>query len=303
MAFVSSDPRARLAGPSRDTHPVSAYGDASYAKYYETEPQVTSGSERTWIARGQNFVVAYSQVEAGASLERRGEADEYFLLVPDPEAVVQVVTPDQKSDIRGGSVVIVPPGDSTVVSATATVLVRFLTAAAADLAALASNAAVYATGAPNVASLAAWPEPRGGYCVRAYSLDVPDTEGRFGRIWRSRCLMVNYSAPRPGPRDVRRMSPHTHDDFEQGSLCLSGTFVHHLRWPWGTDQRLWREDTHEICAGPSLAVIPPLILHTSQQCGTGINQLVDLFAPPRLDFSAQDGWVLNADEYPGREGE
>jgi hypothetical protein len=94
------------------------------------------------------------------------------------------------------------------------------------------------------------------------------------------------------------MSPHVHADFEQASLCLDGSFVHHIRWPWGTDQRQWRADEHEICAGPSLAVIPPGTVHTSQQVGTGINQLVDIFVPPRADFSAMDGWVLNASDYP-----
>lgn len=301
MPFVPTDPRAKLSSMA-GAPDASSYGSASFGKFYETTPEVTSRRERTWVTRGQNFVVAYSEVGAGATLVRQRQTDEYFLLVPDPDASVRIATQDETIEVGGNSLVIVPPGSSTVATATDTVLVRFLTARAEDLTALASNASVYGTPAPNVAPLADWPEPRGGYRVRPYSLNVPDDPGRFGRIWRSRCLMVNWTGPRQGPRDVRKMSPHAHDDFEQGSLCLAGTFVHHLRWPWSTDQRLWREDVHEICAGPSLAILPPLVTHTSQQCGTSINQLVDLFAPPRVDFSQQAGWVLNADEYPGPEG-
>ena len=40
------------------------------------------------------------------------------------------------------------------------------------------------------------------------------------------------------------------------------------------------------------------VIHTSQGIAGEGMRLIDVFAPPRVDFSRQDGWVLNADEYP-----
>jgi hypothetical protein len=299
MAYLSSDPRSRLATAA--AVPPAAYGTASYAKFYETDPQLVDDRAATWLVRGQNFVLAYSQAEPGATLARPAQEDEYALLIPDAGTTAELVTDAETVPLAGRTLTFVSPGKSAVRVLTGGRVVRVFSHAATDLAGASVNAAAYRVPQPNVAPLDPRLAPADGYRARSYSLDVAPEPGRFGRIWRCTTIMVNYTEPRPGPRDVTKMSPHVHADFEQASLVLDGSFVHHIRWPWGTDMRQWRADEHEICAGPSLAVIPPGIVHTSQQVGTGINQLVDIFVPPRADFSAIDGWVLNASDYPQQE--
>lgn len=94
------------------------------------------------------------------------------------------------------------------------------------------------------------------------------------------------------------MSPHSHDDFEQGSPAVQGTYLHHLRDPWVPDMTTWRDDEHGTVGSPSLLIIPPRVVHTTQSVGVGPKELVDIFAPPRADFSLMAGAVCNADEYP-----
>ncbi len=53
----------------------------------------------------------------------------------------------------------------------------------------------------------------------------------------------------------------------------------------------WRRDQHIRIGSPSVTIIPPPLLHTTEHTGPGRNQLLDIFAPPRTDFSDK-GWVI-----------
>lgn len=296
--YDKSDPRASLMAAPKSAPTPTAFADPDYGLFYETEPQIADDAARTWLTRGQHFLVSYTRAKAGAVLSRSAQPDEYVVVFPDRGEGGVVEANGQRVDVEGYSLVIVPPGASTVTSTAGGQIVRIFSTQAEDLCAQCSNAESYAEPHPNLPPLEPWPEPVGGYKIRVYSLDVPPQPGRFGRIFRCTTLMVNFLDPQVGPRDVTKLSPHHHDDFEQGSLALEGSFVHHMRWPWTTNLNMWKEDVHPHVKSPSLTVIPPPAIHTSRGMDAGVNQLVDIFAPPREDFSLQPGWVLNGDEYP-----
>jgi hypothetical protein len=296
--YDKSDPRASLAAAAGKGPEFTAYHPSQYTRFYDQAPQVNDPLARTWLSRGQNAITSYSEAKSGAEFARQNQVDEWVLLLPDPAVLVELIVNGVHHRIDGGTLTFVPPGDSMLRILKGGRVLRHFTTRSTDLADLCGNAEAYRKGDPNIPPFQAWPTPPDGFKVRSYSLDVADEPGRFGRIWRCTTFMVNYLAPNLGPRDITKLSPHHHDDFEQYSVALQGAFIHHLRWPWTPDMNMWRDDEHKYCGTPSVAVIPPPAIHTTRALDPGVNQLVDVFSPPRLDFSAKPGWVLNTADYP-----
>lgn len=270
----------------------------SLGLHHDEPPQSTpQPGEKSWVIRSANVVVVVSQVEAGTRLARSDQPDEYMVLVP-PGLRARITAGGDAVDAVPESLTIVPPGESAVEVLDAGTVTRVFSVRATDLVALASNAAVYAQPVPSVAPLVDWPMPVGGYRLRHYPLVPYNNPQVFGRLFRSRNLMINVFEPVDERRDPRKLSPHSHPDFEQLSIALSGRFVHHLRTPWGPDSTAWQPDERVEVGSPSTLVIPTELVHTTQSIGEGVNWLIDVFGPPRFDFSRQAGVVRNADEYP-----
>lgn len=296
--YKDKDPRADLFAAAATPPATGLIAEEQLATFYDTAPQEEQDGNRTWYVRGCNFVLAYSETSPGAVLERKGQADEYVIYLGDPADKAIIEWGGEKVEISGYSVTFVPPGDSKIVLPTGGKLTRLFTTASKDLVKGCPNADAYDAPRPHIPAFEPWPEPVGGWKVRQYSLNVPDEPGRFGRIFRCTTFMVNALPAQVGPRDPAKMSPHHHDDFEQCSLALGGSFTHYLRWAWTTDMADWRADKAIDVGSPSVLVIPPPVIHTTRASSDGNNDLVDIFCPPRMDFSLKPGWVLNDTDYP-----
>ncbi|MGO1975138.1 MAG: hypothetical protein ACTH2Q_19455 [Propionibacteriaceae bacterium] len=297
--YAPDDIRSTLAtATTAKTDPAAPIRPSQWVEFGETPPtEVGPCGSRTWVARAANLVIAWTEARAGEVLTRSGQPDEYAVLMYSESAPVTVTAGASSESVDEEAFVVVPPGDSAVQIDGDGVVIRLFSNRAADLASQAVNAGAYLEPDERVAPLEAWPDPPNGFALRVYRLtDTPVTTDRFGRIFRTTNMMVNFLAEEPTPRDVHKLSPHHHDDFEQVSLAVQGRFVHHIRYPWGPDSTRWRADESREIATPSICVIPPPTVHTTQGVGDH-QQLIDLFSPPREDFSAS-GWVLNADDYP-----
>jgi hypothetical protein len=289
MAYGKDDPRSSLATATA-TRPDS--GDAiAAAQYFDLRENP--------VVRAQNVILVHTDAKDGDDLDNGTVEGELAIVVTGASPAFTVLTDDGATKVDEPGLVVVPPGASRISVHGDGPLVRLIEATDPTWRDRPANAAAYAEDHPRVALLRRWPEPVGGTGVRFYPLSaVPAEPGRFGRIFRTRSFMVNFLPEQRGPRDLRKLSPHTHDDFEQLSLAVQGEYVHHIRTPWLTDSTRWREDEHVRVGSPSVAIIPPPTVHTSAASDPEMNQLIDIFSPPRVDFSEKPGWVLNADDYP-----
>lgn len=285
--------QAHLMGALTTTVPLAP---SIYELNGEYIAEGVSSGQRAWSIRGQNFCISIAWMASGEVLHEEAVPDEHAILVFADTCFDIATDGGSGAQVDGPSFVVVPAGTTTLSSRRAGFVMRVFSGRAAAVMKRSNNSDRYATRDPRVVPL---PEkdPIGPGTLRVHPLSESAAgPTRFGRIFRTESLMINWFEAEVGPRDIEHLTPHDHADFEQASVTLAGEFVHHLRTPWTARLRDWRPDEHVQCTSPSVTIIPPGILHTTRAVGHQVNQLIDVFAPPRADF-LDKGWVLNQSDY------
>jgi hypothetical protein len=294
--FDATDPRANL-GDSKSRGQSSTARRPQLFELDGIEPtQVDLKGSQTWWIRSQNLVVAFTRARGGSVLQRAGQPDAYMAMLRGPNAQASISADGGGCEITSETLAIIDAEDSEIAIAQDCVLLRMFSSRSEDLAALCLNTEAYRDPDPNVTLLPPAPHSRIGGVTTYVMAEIPKMADRFGRIYSSDALMLNYMYAEEGPRDPDRLSPHSHDDFEQVSIQLEGNYIHDLRTPWTPRLCDWQPDEHLAASSPAILVIPPPLVHTSRWVGEGLHQLADAFAPPRPDFSEMPGWLLNASD-------
>jgi hypothetical protein len=247
---------------------------------------------------GQNFSVECLRSD-GSSSHKIESTHESILVVSD--VAITLIFKDGSTHIPQRSLVIIPEGQYEI-SFSAKGRVFALTTGRVDLKQLldqSQNDSEHAQSDPRVKPIG---QPFGQSenakkGIRVYAVDdIPHPVGNPRlKFFQTSTMSINW-VEYHGPRARTKLSPHSHEDFEQGSLAISGAFIHHLRTPWGPNADDWREDQHLAAPPDSLLVTPPEIIHTTEGTDHGHSTLIDVFAPPRRDFIAK-GWMHNAADY------
>lgn len=242
--------------------------------YAKRAPDICAPGMQCWKSALTEVVTCYASLNNCERADLDGNGGERIVFFPDAGLVVQVA-------------------DEQFCIAEPMVLILGVDVRAASF----SGSGRVLVVAPRNPSAQGESKPSTQRGIRRFTLREATRDDSNFRVFRSDRLMLNVLKARPVPRDTAQMSPHAHADFAQISFVLEGRYVHHLRWPWTKDLAQWREDQHIVAESPSVLEIPPTVTHTSQNID-GPGWLIDIFHPPREDFLATEGLVVNAADYP-----
>ncbi|MGD9943381.1 MAG: hypothetical protein AB7L76_16565 [Burkholderiaceae bacterium] len=300
----------------------TAVREPSLISFADHQPLSSPGLRR-WTARAQNIRVDCLRGEAGGAGFEHASSDETMLIVlrgpvtiagvdaaagaasaagtgaagaPAAGSPAAASSGAEPSEAPARSVCILPPGRWRLQPAAGTDCV-VLSSLRGGSVAEAINDGAYAPPDARIKPVGRPYTSLNGERVRIMAIDqikAPADNPRL-KMLQTATMSINW-VEYEGERDSSALSPHSHADFEQGSLALAGDFVHHLRTPWGRNAREWRDDQHPRLPSPSLMVVPVGMIHTSEGVGGGHHLLIDLFSPPRADFIAK-GWMANAADY------
>jgi hypothetical protein len=277
------------------THPPRERSFVTFAD----SPPASNDPCRRQIARSRNFSVEWIEFGSGDPCAFASDAEALVLVVEGSARIASSTStsPAPIATIPADSVAIVPPGTHALRGDAGAVCVVIASQRSDPHGRAPLNGSAYAEDKATPASHPPFRRHRALQSPQVLGYDQIKASPEKPRLkmLQTETLSINI-VDYQGPRDRAALSPHSHTDFEQGSLALKGNFVHHLRTPWGSNADLWREDEHLPAPSPSLVVIPVHVIHTTEGVGAGRHLLIDVFSPPREDFIAS-GWVFNSGDY------
>jgi len=212
----------------------------------------------TRYARTFHFVVAWSEVTAGGRLRHAAEHESFVIL---PDTAAELVAAGRCTNAPAHSIAILPAGESTIVTAGTGTVIRLIEAAPAAVVSRAINGGSYERARDDLRPVGAPFRRVGPPAPRVYPLAAG--HGHKPQSFQTETMSCGWFEY-VGPDDPAAVAPHAHADFEEGSLMVAGSFVQHLRTPWGTDMQRWRSDEHLRCSPGTLVVIPPQTLHVAE---------------------------------------
>lgn len=255
-----------------------------------------SAGDSRWFARARNFTVDFALGASGTALDASVDSESFALL---PDAAATLEGNDETWSVARNSVVILPAGRWRF-SLKDFGQIAVLSTANARPASSAINAVAFEAPddevAPVESALRRKQPLRAPQIFDMTQLQAPKDNPRL-KMLQTETMSINW-VDYEGERDRSALSPHLHKDFEQGSLALAGSFLHHLRVEWGKNADLWQDDRHVEVGSPSMLVVPVRMIHTTEGTGGGRHLLIDVFSPARADFIAK-GWMLNAEDFIG----